>query len=184
MATTYTHKESAQEGLYEIYRNGEAVAAYTHETKGVDYIGNGKKFAVPISKEVTAIAGTLTVLETELADPVPPTPPRDPKDVVIDRQEKHIASLQEEIRELQRRASGDLTPKVPDRYKGIDMQPEGSPAWSALQGNCTPEFVKWARDGGYTKEEFLQVYTGRIKDLSYTGCKENRPDMGQNTNKE
>lgn len=206
MATKYTNQRD-DDGGCKIFRNDKAVATLNPPSGEVTYIGDGKKFAVPISKEIALVLDALgegvtsdpiaekaagkeqeavaameeasTPINPEaLADPMPPTPPRDPKDVVIDRQEKHIASLQEEIRELQRRASGDLTPKVPDRYKGIDMHPEGSPVWSREQGNCTPEFVKWAREGGYTKEEFLQVYKGRIKDLSYTGCKENRPNKG------
>ena len=85
---------------------------------------------------------------------------------------KHVASLEGEVRDLRNQRDGVEVDRTPDRYKGIPINPEGAPIQDPAQGDTTPEFVAWARVGGYTAEQFQQVYSGRLTDLTYPTPKE------------
>ena len=85
---------------------------------------------------------------------------------------KYTASLEGEVRDLKAKERGDKVDRTPDRYKGIPSAMEGAPVQDPHLGDMTPEFIAWARDGGYTKAQFLQVYSNRIKDLTYPTPKE------------
>ena len=80
---------------------------------------------------------------------------------------KYTASLEGEVRDLRSQRDGEEVDRTPDRYKGIPTNIEGAPVQDPAQGDTTPEFVAWARAGGYTAEQFKQVYSGRLKDLTY-----------------
>jgi hypothetical protein len=160
MATTYTHKKS--ESNYEIYRNDDHVATYDPVTEEVDYVADGKKYAVPISKEVSTIAG--------LGGPVAPKGTTSDDKAALIKARKYIESLEKEVQDLKNIERGVLVQRIPDRYKGITINPEGSPVMG-MGGDLTPEFVEWCRAGGHTKEHFLQRFDGRIQDLTYPAPK-------------
>lgn len=83
------------------------------------------------------------------------------------RQRQHITSLEREVVELKNHASGEPTVRITDRYQGIDTNPTGAPAQDPMLGDLTPTYIEWARIGGMSKADFVQVYTGRIPDLTY-----------------
>lgn len=172
MATKYTHSKVGSN--YEIQRNGEQVATFDPITEEVAYVGEGKKFAVPIGKEVT----TITDADAPADAPAETSGEVSTKELTkaLTKANKYIASLEGEIRDLRndQRGGGNNTTRVPDRYKGIPTNPKGAPVQTPHQGDLTPEFVAWAREGGYTKEQFLQVYSGRIKDLTYPAPKKEK----------
>ena len=167
MPTKYTNQNV--EGDFKIFRNDDHVATYDPVTEEVAYTDGNEKYAGPIGRQVSAIK----------APPVEETPPpapvveEEPAPVVEEDLIRENRRLKNVINDLSiqlgeaRDKNADAQEHVADRYKGIPTDPKNAPVQTANLGDLTPEFVEWARAGGYTEEQFLQVYTGRIKDLSY-----------------
>ncbi len=193
MATKYTHKK--EDEVYHIIRNDEHVATLDPTTEEVTILDGNSNYAAPIGRVVAEImrgAEPEEPAEPEApAEPEEPAEPEAPVDPVkkqapaepeatagekvletkIAKLNKHIASLEAEIRKLRNEAAGIKDNRTPDRYKGIPTNVEGSPVQDPHLGDMTPAFIQWARKGGYTEAQFLQVYKTRLKDLSYLATK-------------
>lgn len=176
MATEYTNKE--KEGEFLIYRNEAHVATFSPESNHVGFTPGNDKYAPPVGREVariqTALAeeskgGASTPVElpemvidpTPTPPPVSPKPKVDPRDAKISKLEQFIQSQTIEIAELKTQLRGETVQRVPERYKGINLNDPDSPVKDPALGDLTPAYVKWAREGGYTKEQFAQAYKGR-----------------------
>ena len=153
MATQYTSKKVG--GDFEIYRNSEHVATFDPVSEDVTYTNGNDKYAGPIGKEVVSITSTAPVVE-EVPEPVP-----EPAEYLKLR--KRIIALEKENLALKAPKTAN---RIPKRYQGIPFGAPGSPPMGKM-GDITPEYVEWARNGGYTKDQWLQAYAGRIKDLTY-----------------
>jgi hypothetical protein len=163
MATTYTHKKS--ESNYEIYRNDDHVATYDPITEEVSYTGNGKKYAVPISKEVTVIAEPKSIAPIE-SDPAPKV---FNVNAALIKAHKYIVSLEKEVQDLKTQQRGGVAvARVPERFRD-PVGDTGAPVKEPHLGDLTPDYIEWARNGGMTSEVFQRRYKGRIKDLTYLG---------------
>tara|TARA_R110000850_G_C9996151_1_gene468204 strand:- start:38651 stop:39118 length:468 start_codon:yes stop_codon:yes gene_type:complete len=140
----------------EICRNGELVATYTAANNSTTYAGEGKKYAVPVSKLIKSLR----------SDDIQP----DSREVI--KLQQHVRSLQEEIEALKRQiAGGPDADRTTDRYRGIPLNHPDAPTMEPRLGLISPKYLEWARSGGFTEEQFLRVYTGKIKDLSYPSTK-------------
>lgn len=175
MPTKYTTQKVNSD--HEIYRNDVHVATYDPATDDTTYTNGNDKYAGPIGRQVIQLKETPPegeLYEAEVIILEEPDPQRESKSgevkliLQLANQAKHITSLKQEIFDLKRLLRGDKKPKTPARYEGIDYAPEGSPC-KGPHGDLTPEFVEWARNGGWSEAHFLQVYTGRLKDLTYKG---------------
>lgn len=175
MATKYTHKKS--ESDYEIYRNDDHVATYDPITEEVTYTGEGKKYAVPISKEVTLIVdaeeqaepkgGASTESDQAPIDATKESDqaPTDAKAALV-KAHKYIASLEKEVQDLKiKQRGGNAAPRVPERFRD-PVDETGAPVKEPMLGDLTPDYIEWARNGGMTPEVFQRRYHNRIKDLT------------------
>mgnify|MGYP000045903475 FL=1 len=166
MATEYTHKKTGEN--FHILRNTEHVATYNPTLDDVSYTEGGGKYAGPIGKEVSKIT-QVTPPSEPIEDPKPVAKTSEVQRLRKQRTQdsKLIESLEQEIRELNEQIKSGKKIKAPSgRYKDV-VDLTGSPVRSKHLGDLTPDFIEWARNGGFTKEVFLRRYTGRIKDISY-----------------
>lgn len=154
MAAEYTTNKIGDK--HEICRNGELVATYTVASGTTIYAGDGKKYAVPISKQIKSLEGVSAP---------PADEPAESNEVVQLKQ--YVESLKSEVQELKRQLAGENTTRVPDRYKGVPIDHPDAPPMDPRGGLITPAYLDWARSGGFTEEQFIRVYKGKIKDLSY-----------------
>lgn len=168
MATEYTHKKVDSE--FYIYRNEDHVANYEPVSGEITYFGDSKKFAGPIAKEITKIVTDVpTKVEKEVSRLKKYTEePTAIPDKEVVKLRKYIASLEAEVCELRAKERGEAVVHTPERYEGVPVGAEGSPVMGN-EGDLTPDYLKWAREGGYTEEQFIQAYKGRVKDLTYKG---------------
>jgi len=170
MANTYTNKRIGED--FEIYRGDEHVATYDPVTEDTTYTNSSDRFAGPIGRQVKAIARSYEPDE-------PPTPvveiKEEPKVSESDLRElvtlrRQNGLLEKEVETLKRElhAPEERVGKVHPRYVGIEFGDPDAPNID-YTGDLTPEFVEWARYGGWSEADFIQVYTGRLKDLTYKG---------------
>ena len=149
MATEYTVNNIGDK--HEICRNGELVATYDAVKETTTYAGDGKKYAVPISKEIVVIKGPPPEI-------VKAEPPSDKKDAKINTLAAHVTSLQLEVEDLKRQlAGGGKAPRVRDRYAGIPIDHPDAPEKDKFLGMYTPAYIEWAR-GFWTPEQFTKIY--------------------------
>ena len=155
MANTYTNKRIGED--FEIYRGDEHVATYDPVTEDTTYTNSSDRFAGPIGRQVKAIARSYE--------------PDEPEAVVseVTKLEEENALLRQEVESLKSELLVDEeAPRINPRYEGIKFDNLDAPE-RVLYGDMTPEFVEWARCGGWSEADFIQVYTGRLKDLTYKG---------------
>ena len=76
-------------------------------------------------------------------------------------------NLKQELQELRDGGSSTGGTFVPERYQD-EVDESDAPLKNPTQGDLTPDYVKWAREGGMTREVFHRRYRGRIKDLSHS----------------
>ena len=167
--TKYAHEK--QGDIYSILRNGDLVASYDPSSEEVNYFLNGSRYSGPIGKEIASIAS-----KPAKKPDAPVKPPQEPPAIKVEkstpqrvRDAKHIASLQREIHDLKAHISGERKMASSSARHFDDIDLSEAPARSKLHGDCTPEFVEWARNGGggFTKEIFNRQFEGRIPDLTF-----------------
>jgi hypothetical protein len=162
MANTYTYTKV--EGDFEISRGDEHVATYDPITEDTTYTNGSDRFAGPIGRQVKSIVRSMATSEVET--PSPDTQPVNPFTL-----EQHV-ELQELVKKLNAEIVQLKNPEGPApvaaRYVGIDFSNPDAPKMG-MAGDKTPEFIEWARYGGFTAAEFKQCYGGRIEDTTYKG---------------
>tara|TARA_R110000796_G_scaffold251769_1_gene383936 strand:- start:3446 stop:4009 length:564 start_codon:yes stop_codon:yes gene_type:complete len=185
--TKYTHEKEGS--LYSIKRNGDLVASYDPISEDVKYYLNGSRYSGPIGKEVASIV--LAPVEPPLAvkepdapaePPEPAKPPQEmpppPPATKVEkstpretRDAKLIESLKREVHDLKAHISGERKLTSPSARHLDDIDLSESPVRSKMRGDCTPEFIEWARTGGggFTEEIFIRQYKGRIPDITFKG---------------
>lgn len=175
MPAKYSH-EKTEAGDYQILRNDVVVATYDAIEDDVTYTEDNDRYAGPIGREVAKIKRGEDTLKDipdspeAFPDPEPKPDkqpaPEAPVTAEVIRLRAQVASLEQELADM--RNPGTRPSSPPARYEGIEYQPEGSPEMGP-HGDLDEEFVKWCRNGGVSKEHFIQRYRGRLKDLTYNG---------------
>jgi len=168
MATEYTVNKIGDN--HEICRDGELVATYNEVIETTTYAGTGKKYAVPISKQIAFIKADQTPLilhkgQTEedqekiVKEFIENAPPQaDKKDAKIKTLEAHVTSLQLEIEDLKRQiATGGKAPHVRDRFAGVPVDHPEAPEKDKFLGIYTPAYIEWARSF-WKPEQFTKIY--------------------------
>lgn len=184
MATEYTVNKIGDN--HEICRDGELVATYNEVIETTTYAGTGKKYAVPISKQIAAIKGGRAPFEIEKVKEATAKIMKtsasvldgmttegksklreaiidsglatDKKDNKIKTLEAHVTSLQLEIEDLKRQiATGGKAPHVRDRFAGVPVDHPEAPEKDKFLGIYTPAYIEWARSF-WKPEQFTKIY--------------------------
>lgn len=176
MPTKYSHQKT-EDGDFQILRNDEIVATYDPLNDETSMVYDDKRMVGPINREVSKIRqGDAPAQEVHTDDDTgKPEPKPEPKPELEDK-DAVIADLRRQVKRLQLELAyktddtSNAAPikSIPARYQGLEIVPEGSPAMGK-PGDLTEEFVEWCRNGGVSKEHFIQRYEGRLKDLTYKG---------------
>jgi hypothetical protein len=163
MANTYTYKKV--EGDFEIYRSDEHVATFDPVTEDTTYTNGSDRFSGPIGRQVKKIARSYNTEEVEPEE----VEPEDISEIVKLKQQNTL--LRKEVNTLKRElnAPEGKVLRVHPRYEGIVFDNPDAPETIKTLGDLSPEFIEWARSGGWSEADFLQVYTGRIDDITYKG---------------